>query len=71
MYTIYCGVLFGVVQCDYLCILYSFAGCFCVCCIVGLFVDKLLILYLFFVFGAAVWYMFCDADDMQDGSGVV
>ena len=49
MYTIYCGVLVSVAQWDYLCILYSFVGCFCVCCIVGLFVDKLL-----------VWYLFCD-----------
>ena len=23
---------------------------------------------MFCVFGAAVWYMFCDSDDMQDGS---
>ena len=36
MYTIYCGVLVSVVQRDYLCILYSFVGCFCVCCIVGM-----------------------------------
>ena len=39
MYTIYCGVLVSVVQCSYLCILYSYVGCFCICCIVGLFVN--------------------------------
>ena len=47
MYTIYCGVLVSVVQCSYLCILYSFVGCFCVCCIVGMFMNKLLFWYLF------------------------
>ena len=65
MYTIYCGVLVGVVQCSYLCSMYSFVGCFCVCCIVGLFVNKLLFLYLFLWCGDVVWYMFCDADDVR------
>ena len=59
MYTIYCGVLVSVIQYDYLCILYSFVGCFCVCCIVGMFVDKLLFWYLFLWYGDVVWYMFC------------
>ena len=68
MYTIYCGVLVCVVQYDYLCSMYSFMGCFCECCIVGMFMNKLLFWYLFCVFSAAVWYMFCDADDVQDGS---
>ena len=71
MYTIYCGVLVSVVQYDYLCILYSFVGCFCVCCIVRMFVNKLLFWYLFCVFGAAVWYLFCDADDVREESRVV
>ena len=71
MYTIYCGVLVGVIQCDYLCSMYSFVGCFCVCCIVGMFVNKLLFWYLFVFLVLLFGICFYDSDDVREENGVV